>query len=287
MTLLRLKKGDRVDPVELNTEEFTRFQQFIYETCGIRVPETKRSLLSNRIRRRVKAGGFDGFRSYLQHLTSRRGQGEIESFLDVVTTNETSFFRTDKHFDWFRSEFVPEAIRNAQQGLRPRSLRVWSAACSTGEEPYTLAICLLENQFRLKNWKLKVVGTDISTEAIQQAERGIYKERAMEGVDSKRRRRYFTQPSGQPLWLVRPAVKELVEFQRHNLIEPLGLEPFDCVLIRNVLIYFDRDSRQRVIHNLVSSMTDNAYLIVGPSEGIYDMLGNLKKHSTFLFQKTA
>ncbi len=275
-----------MDPVELNQEEFAQFQAFIYQASGIRVPEGKRSLLSNRIRRRVKAGQFNDFQSYLKHLTSRSGRGEIESFLDVVTTNETYFFRTDKHFDWFRLEFVPDLIRQANQGLRPRSLRVWSAACSTGEEPYTLAICLAENQLRLKNWDLKIVGTDISKEAIQQAEQGIYKERAVEGVDGKRRRRYFTQLPGQSLWHVRPVLREIVEFRRHNLIEPLELEPFDCVFIRNVLIYFDRESKQRVIDNLVSSMAGKAYLVVGPSEGIFDMLGNLKKHSTFLFQKS-
>jgi chemotaxis protein methyltransferase CheR len=274
-----------VDSVELNEEEFTRFQKFIYRMSGIHVPETKRVLLSSRIRRRVKVGEFDGFRSYLQHLTSHRGQDELESFLDVVTTNETYFFRTDKHFDWFSSQYLPDAIRQSQRGLRPRSLRVWSAACSSGEEPYTVAICLAENKLRLRNWSLKIVGTDISAEAIKQAKRGAYKERSVEGVNDKRRRRYFTQQEEDSLWHVRPVLKDMVDFQRHNLLERMKSEPFDCIFIRNVLIYFDKESKQKVIANLISCMADNAWLVIGPSEGIYDLPQGLKRHSTFLYQK--
>ncbi|TWU04140.1 Chemotaxis protein methyltransferase [Symmachiella macrocystis] len=274
-----------MDPVELNEDEFTRCQEFIYRMSGIRVPKTKRSLLSSRIRRRVKAGGFDGYQSYLQHLTSHQGKKEVACFLDVVTTNETFFFRTDKHFDWFRSQFIPQVVREAQVGMRSKSLRIWSAACSTGEEPYSLAVCLAENQLRLRNWTLKIVGTDINAEVIQKAERGAYDERAVKGVDDKRRKRYFTKQAGDSQWYVRPALKDMVEFRRHNLIEPMEVKPFDCIFIRNVLIYFDRESKKKVIGNLISRMVDNAWLVVGPSEGIYDMLGDLKKHSTFLYQK--
>lgn len=273
-------------PDELTEEEFLQFQEFIYGMSGIRVPETKRSLLSSRIRRRLKTTDFDCFQSYLQHLSSKREHDEIERFLDVVTTNETFFFRTEKHFDWFSSTFVHEVVRQQRQGLRQPSIRVWSAACSTGEEPYSLGICLAENQLRLRDWRLEIVGTDISAEVLRNAEQGVYGKRVMEGVDEKRRRRFFTQVSDKPEWQVRSFVKDMVEFRRHNLIQSIDAEPFDCIFIRNVLIYFDRDSKKAVVNNLIRSLADNAWLVVGPSEGIYDMLGGLKKHSPFLYQKT-
>ena len=270
---------------ELSSDEFRAFQDFVYRNSGIRIPITKRTLLSNRVRRRLKAGGFDGFRTYFEFLTSPQGRDELDSFLDVVTTNETFFFRTETHFEWFRTEFLQARITGSTGGQHEKRLRVWSAACSTGEEPYSLAICLMENQLRLRDWKLEIVGTDISEQALATAREGRYKERAIESVNQKQLRRYFAQVRGEPLWQVRPALKELVEFHRHNLMDPIDLLPFDCVFIRNVLIYFDRASKQVVVDNLINALVDGGYLVVGPSEGIFGMLGALKKRSTFLYQK--
>ena len=270
---------------ELSAGEFRKFQDFIYTTSGIRIPDTKRTLLSNRIRKRVKAGQFAGFREYYSHITSPAGQNELEGFLDAVTTNETFFFRTEKHFEWFCSEFIPELVQQARAGRRARSLRVWSAACSTGEEPYSLAVCLAENSLRLRGWELQVVGTDISEQALTTAREAVYRERTLEKVTDKQRRRYFRRNKTDDNWQVRPEVQKLVRFQRHNLLEPLRQQPFDCIFIRNVLIYFDRESKQTVIENLVRAMADGAYLVVGPSEGIFDMLGMLQKRSISVYQK--
>jgi len=274
-----------VELKELTATEFRRFQLFIYEMSGIRIPDTKRTLLSNRVRRRLKASGFDDFQSYFRHLKSTLGRGELTGFLDAVTTNETFFFRTEKHFKWFHSEFINEMVIQARGGQRRRKLRIWSAACSTGEEPYSIAICLAENQLRLRDWKLEIVATDLSEDALQSAREGVYKERAVQSLDEKRRRRHFTKLKNEPLWRIKPNLQELVHFHRHNLMEPWAGSAFDCILIRNVLIYFDRQSKQRVVDNLIRSMAAGGYLVVGPSEGIYDMLQDLTKHSTFLYQK--
>ncbi len=274
-----------VEIKELTSTEFRNFQEFIYEMSGIRIPDAKRTLLSNRVRRRLKAGGFDDFQSYFQHLKSVPGQGELTGFLDAVTTNETYFFRTEKHFEWFGHDFISELALQARGEQRPRRLRVWSAACSTGEEPYSIAICLAENQLRLSGWQLEVMATDLSEDALQSAREGTYKERALQQLDAKRRRRHFTQQRDDPLWRIKPNLRELVTFRRHNLMEPLPGTPFDCIFVRNVLIYFDRQSKQKVVENLISVLADGGYLVVGPSEGIYDMLQGLTKHSTFLYQK--
>jgi len=131
-----------VELEKLNSRQFGRFRDFIYEKSGIRVNDNKLSLLSNRIRRRLKAGAFSSFDAYYTHLTSPAGASELEYFLDEITTNETFFFRTPAHFDWFKGDFVTEIVRSQRAGERERSLRIWSAGCATGAEPYTISICL-------------------------------------------------------------------------------------------------------------------------------------------------
>ena len=269
--------------MELTARQFLRFQELIYSITGIRLPESKTVLLSNRLRRRAKAVDLSSFDDYFRLVDEDRSGPEFTEFLNAVTTNETFFFRTEKHFEWFQDDFINERLQLARKG-GAKSLRVWSAACSTGEEPYSLAICIARNLLRLRGWNLEIVGTDLSEDVLQSAREGTYGKRSIEGVPDGQRRRYFTQPA-EELWKVRSSLKELVTFQPHNLMTPMRLPPFDCIFIRNVLIYFDRESKQQVVEHLVNALAPNGYLVVGPSEGIYDMLGALKKHSTFLYQK--
>ncbi len=146
-------------------------------------------------------------------------------------------------------------------------------------------MCLLKNQLYFQNWSLEIIGTDISEDALVSAHKGIYNQRSLEAVEDKLLQRHFSKMEDETLWQVKSSLKEMVEFQRHNLMEPMKLPPFDCIFIRNVLIYFDADSKKTVVKNLINALKDGGYLVVGPSEGIYDMLGILKKHSTFLYQK--
>lgn len=273
------------DLEKLTQAQFDRFRDFIYRQSGIRVEPSKVTLVSNRIRRRLRAGGHADFDAYYTYLTSRGGAAELEQFLDAVTTNETHFFRTPAHFDWFRGDFLTELITKQRNGERDSSLRVWSAACSTGEEAYSLAICIAENSLRLRGWKTTVVGTDISEAVLKDARQAVYRDRSLEEVTPVQLKRYFdAQPDGAS-WQVRTAVRELVEFRRHNLMEPLRVPHFDCIFIRNVLIYFDRESKMVVIRNLIQSLARGGYLVVGPSEGIYDMLDPLVKQSTSVYRK--
>src|SRR5262245_15898042 len=140
---------------------------------------SKITLVSNRIRRRLRGLDIADFESYYRHLISPDGAGELEQFLDAITTNETHFFRTPSHFDWFKTEFVSEMITRQRHDEGARGLRIWSAACSTGEEPYSLAICLAENALRLRNWQLSILGTDISEGVLRDARNAVYKERVM------------------------------------------------------------------------------------------------------------
>lgn len=271
------------EPVNLTPKQFSAFRTFIYRASGIRVDEAKITLVSNRIRRRVKAGSFADFDAYYRFLTSAAGEEELGEFLDAITTNPTHFFRTPSHFDWLRSEFVADLLARHRPGPGGE-LRVWSAASSTGEEVYSIAICLAENVLKLRGWKITILGTDISAGVLRGARAARYKPSALEEVTEAQKRRYFEQLDDGS-WQVRDNIRTMVEFRHHNLMEPLQAAPFDCIFIRNVLIYFDRDSKKVAIKHLLAALKPGGYLVVGPSEGIYDMLDPLVKRSTFLYQK--
>ena len=251
---------------KLTPEQFERFRVFIFRQTGIHMHDGKITLLSNRIRRRLKEHSIESFEEYYERLTKGRLPGELEHFLDAITTNETHFFRTGGHFEWFGGAFLDDLLARAAAGHHDRTLRVWSAACSSGEEVYSLAICLAEAAGRLPGWRPTILGTDISEAMVAQARRGGYRERSLEQVSAARRAEHFTGGEGGE-WTVKPAVASLCEFRRHNLLDPLPGPGFDCIFIRNVFIYFDRGSKEAAVRNLVSALAPGGYLVVGPADG--------------------
>ena len=269
----------------LSQQQFARFRDFIYEISGIRIDDKKVTLLSNRVRRRLKAGDFQDFDAYYRFLKSPSGRAELPHFLDAITTNETFFFRTRKHFEWLASEALPEWNSQHRKGQRPAALRIWSAGCASGAEPYSIAICLAENAYRLRDWSLRVLGTDISQEALQAARAGVFSARAVEAVSAPQRRRFLQPCPESTSWEVKSEIRGMVEFQQHNLMRPLREDAFDCIFIRNVLIYFDRTSKAQVIDHLRRALAPGGYLVTGPSEGIYDMVAPLQRVSPFLYRK--
>jgi len=268
----------------LTAKQFELFQKFIYDRSGIKIDISKVTLVSNRIRRRLTASSHPDFDSYYQFLKSKAGEIEVTSFLDAITTNETSFFRTPTNFDWLKNEYVKELLKEKADGKRAASLRVWSAACSSGEEPYSIAMCLSELSVPLCGWSIDILGTDISEHTLKLSRSAVYRKRTMQEFDEARVRRYFTEEAPDR-YKLRPIIAEMVRFKHHNLMRAINEPPFDCVWLRNVLIYFDRESKTTVIDNIVRSLVSGGYLVVGPSEGVYDMLGMLRKRGTFLYQK--
>jgi chemotaxis protein methyltransferase CheR len=178
-------------------------------------------------------------------------------------------------------------LAEAAARRRPRSLRIWSAACSTGEEPYSIAIRLADRRAELAGWRLGVLGTDLSGAALQAARAAVYEERALHLVDPATRARRFDEDASGRRWTLKPDVRSLVEFRSHNLLKPLGGEPFDCVFLKNVLIYFDAKSKQTVVDGVLGSMARGGYLVTGPTEGIHGMLGSLARIKPWLYQRTA
>jgi len=279
-----LKVRTPMELERLTPKQFELFQRFIYDRAGIKIDFAKVTLVSNRIRRRLKAGGCEDFDSYYRLLTSKAGGVELEGFLDAITTNETSFYRTPSNFEWLRNDFVKELLKDKLEGKRPASLRIWSAACSSGEEPYSIAMCLSDLNVPLRDWQFYILGTDISESSLKLAREAVYRTRTMQEFDNAKIKRYFSEEAVDQFRL-RTAIAQMVRFKNHNLMQRLAEPPFDCIWLRNVLIYFDRESKAKVIENLVHSLVRGGYLVVGPSEGVYDMLGMLHKRGTFLYQK--
>lgn len=271
---------------ELSLTEFAKFRDYIYATAGIRLGDHKRLLVSNRIRRRLKATNRGDFGEYYSFLMSPAGRDELPSFLDEITTNETYFFRDRYQYDWLKSKFAPEIAEEAKNGKRNKSLDVWSAACSTGEEPYSISMSLLDGLSLQKDWRIRIIGTDLSSAVLATGRQGIYNDRSLQLVTEAEKRRYFdnSKDDSRP-WAVKSDVKNTVTLQSHNLLmKPKG-GPYDCIFIKNVLIYFDDGSRSVVVGHLLSALKPGGYLVVGPSEGIFKMLNGLERLQPWLYRK--
>jgi chemotaxis protein methyltransferase CheR len=272
---------------ELTEDEYRRFCTLIYRSAGIRIAENKRVLIANRVRRRLRATGIDTFAAYYAFITTPAGAAEMPLFLDAITTNETYFFRDPQHYAWVADAFLPGLAERARLHKHPRSVRIWSAACSTGEEPYSIGLKVLAARHLLPGWKVHIVGTDLSGAALAAARAGVYDDRAVHLVPADDRKRYFTEDAqAHPRrWTARDELRTLVTWTLHNLMTPLREDPFDCIFLKNVLIYFDAESKKAVVKNVLAAMARDAYLVVGPTEGIYTMLDPLIKVKPWLYQK--
>jgi chemotaxis protein methyltransferase CheR len=273
--------------VELTDGEYRNYCELIYRVAGIRIAENKRIMIGNRVRRRLRATGILSFAEYYTFLISPAGNGEMPLFLDAITTNETYFFRDIQNYDWLGDTFLSEILQQAITHKRPKSLRIWSAACSTGEEPYSIALKLLARKPLLTGWRTTVLGTDLSGAVLDAARVGSYDARAIRLVDSGQRQAFFDQENIKQRWAIKPTVKAVVTWKQHNLLFPLKEDPFDCIFLKNVLIYFDTESKQAVVRNVIDSLARGGYLVTGPTEGIYTMLDPLRKLKPWLFQKLA
>jgi len=262
---------------ELSDAEFTALSTFIYDHCGIRYPPAKRITLEARLRRRLRALGLPGFAQYLpQVLGASASPEEVVRMIDEITTNKTDFFREPAHFDYLtRVALGALAASRAAQPSRP--LSVWSAACSTGEEVFTLAMVLEDAATGAgpgragPPLRYSILGTDISTEVLQSARRAIYDESLIEPVPLAMRRRYLLQSRDRdpPLVRIVPALRAKVRFARVNLLEPFSLDgPADVIFCRNVLIYFDRPTQRRVLERLWQRLAPGGFLFLGHSDSL-------------------
>lgn len=272
---------------DLTEELFAKFRELLYKIAGIRIPETKKVMVSNRLRRRLRATGIEGFQEYFVLLTSPGGLHEMPLFLNEMTTNETYFYRDIHHFNWLNETFFPQIAEEGRLRKRPRILRVWSAASSTGEELYSILFRFMPLKSLFAGWTTTFLGTDLSGSALDLARAASYDERAVRLVNPQDRLRYFDHDPKLMRWNVKAEVKALATWKSHNLLRQTPEDPFDLIFIKNVLIYFDTQSKQTVAKHLIHSLAKGGYLVVGPTEGIYNMLEPLEKKQSWLYQRAA
>jgi chemotaxis protein methyltransferase CheR len=261
-----------VDPArmerDLTKEEFRRYHDYLYAKTGIHYPDEKIELLSNRIRKRLRGSRTDSYDAYLQKIAQPHEAAELQSFLDSITTNETYFFRCQRHWDFFRQWLE----QRAASSRRREPLRIWSAAASTGAEAYTIAIVLqqvLGSGFG--GTQVEVFGTDLSQHVLDEARRATFRPYALAQTPKDVVQRFFTR-NDKDEYVFDRALAKCVTFQRHNLMEPLaGQRPFEFVFLRNVMIYFDTQSRERVLGHVLQVTAPGGHLVVGESESLLNV----------------
>jgi len=272
---------DQVSDVQLS-----RYAALIYSHTGIQVSPQKKALLSNRLRRRLRSTGIRNFEEYFQHLKKLPTHDpEWDAFLQEITTHETYLFRDQTQWDWFRKTYLPACAATKSKTMP--SLRIWSAACSTGDEAITAACCIAACLPDLHKWKIYILGTDIGRGAVEQARGAVFGERAMRLVPDTYRKAYFTKAKDGDIWQAKPILTSMVSYRTHNLLDPLPERQFDLVFLKNVLIYFDRESKKRVIANVQTVIRPGGLLVAGTAEGVLDILRDFQRIESWLLQKPA
>jgi len=259
----------------ISDDEFSLFQELIYKMVGIYLNQGKKMLLISRLSKRLRMLGMTTFRQYYDHLlSSSTDQDELVRFINQVTTNKTDFFREIHHFDQMKSRLLPMYVANSKKN-GTKDIKIWSAGCSTGEEPYTIAITVAEYMKTLQaGIPVKILATDIDTGVLKHAQEGVYRTDRLSGVPEELRASYFRHlPDGN--WKVEPQVREMVKFGRFNLMHQFPFKfGFDLIFCRNVLIYFTPQDRRDLILKFRSMLRPSGCLILGHSESlIADGLG--------------
>lgn len=277
--------------VRMSDRDFGRLREFIQAELGIKMPPAKRTLLESRLQKRLKALGFKEFGGYVDFLFSPAGmENEIIHMIDLVTTNKTDFFREQPHFDYLLEEALPALVKDSGAGIR-EPLALWSAGCSTGEEPYTIAMVL--NEFGARSpglgFDYSILATDISTRVLEMAGRGIYKEDRIDPVPAGMRNKYLLRSRDKAKGLVRiiPELREHVRFRRLNFMdESFGFrERMDIIFCRNVVIYFDKDTQERLFRKFCECMRPGGYLFIGHSETLNGFDLPLEKSGAAVYRK--
>ncbi|WP_254510159.1 CheR family methyltransferase [Anatilimnocola floriformis] len=269
---------------QVTDAQLSRYADLIYERTGIRISAQKKTLLSNRLRRRLKATGITCFDRYFDHLRKLSADhAEWDAFLQEITTHETYLFRDANQWDWFSNTYLTEIQNAVRRGQRAKTLRVWSAACSTGDEAHTIACCIADKISNYREWKIDIVGTDIGVDAVDQAKRAHFGVRAMRLVPDNCRTRFFKQAGDG--WDAQPVLTQWTSFKQHNLLQPLRAALFDVIFVKNVLIYFDADSKQPVMRNVEAALKPGGMLVTGPAEGVADLTRGFERLQSWLHRK--
>ncbi len=277
--------ASKVQHDRLSERNFRRLSAYIYNYSGIKMPPGKLTMLEGRLRRRLRATGQNSFDDYCNFIFDKGGLEQESIYLiDVVTTNKTDFFREPNHFDFLRDEALPAL---AATGLR--RVRAWSSACSIGAEPYTMAMVLEDFKRDKRGPDYQILASDLSTDVLERARRGIYPAPMMEPVPDAMMRRYVMRALDprRPEMRIVPDLRRKVGFTRLNLMDDAYTvgEPMHLIFCRNVLIYFDKPTQQHVLTRLCKCLADGGYLFIGHSESVTAMELPIRQIANTIFVK--
>jgi len=248
----------------LTDAEFDQYRTLIYNESGITFTPTNRSILESRLKERLREKGLSSVKDYYAAIT--RDREEMKSFLDSITTNLTRFFRNQPQFDALEKYVIPELIK-LKKSSGSTTIKIWSAGCSTGEEPYTISI-LLSKVLPLP-WKYEIIASDISLKCLMTAKEGFYADNRIDGVPDEYLKKYFERIEGG--YKVNEDIKSKIRFDYHNLKNDSGQRGFDVVFCRNVIIYFDEAAQAAVINRFWDAMASKSFLFIGHSESLFGM----------------
>jgi chemotaxis protein methyltransferase CheR len=260
---------DREEIFPLDEDVFRLIRDFVRDYCGIYFDDDSRYLLEKRLSRRILIHHFSNFREYYRYLLYHKNRDEeLAAIIDVITVNETYFFREQNQLKTFGEEILPELKETNREKKR---LRIWSAGCSTGEEPYTLAMLILEKGL-FHGWNIEIFGSDINQRVLQVARNGAYRKNSFRTTEPYFLRKYFMQDDGS--YRITDGVKRYVNFSHLNLLDPFKVKlvgAVDIIFCRNVLIYFDRPSREKVIAMFYERLVSGGYLLLGHAESLINL----------------
>ncbi len=273
----------------MSHQDFSRCVELIRDMCGIKLAPTKKTMLEGRLRKRLRGLRMHSFEDYFDYLFSTEGmEAERIHLIDVVTTNKTDFFREPTHFDYLVQTVLPAFLGEIGRSTRMK-LRMWSAGCSTGEEPYTLAMVMCEAAEAYPGIRFSITATDISTRALDKAKQGIYAHERIEPVPHALRRKYLLRSRDKTRKLVRiaPELRSLVSFRRFNLTEDdfSVVDPMEIIFCRNVLIYFDRQTQEQVLLHFCQRLISGGFLFTGHSETLHGMSLPLIQRASTVYQR--
>ncbi len=268
-----MKKETKEREFRFTDHDFQSIQTMVGRHTGIKLSEAKRDMVYSRLSRRLRALNIASFRDYCQMLEEDTGE-ELVQFTNAITTNLTSFFRENHHFEYLKNTLLPDLIKKNSSSRR---IRIWSAGCSTGEEPYSLAMTVKESVPNADGWDIKILATDLDSNVLASAREGTYAIERIEGIDEKKRRRWFlkSKNNGSGVTRVIPELQKMITFKQLNLMNEWPMKgPFDIIFCRNVVIYFDKPTQKILFGRYADLMSSDGHLFVGHSETLYRVSDN-------------
>ena len=265
----------KMDSIRITPIEFDMFRKLIYKHTGISLSEAKKQLVQSRLQKRLAYHKLHSFQEYYDLLLREEENGEeFILFTNSITTNKTDFFRESHHFQMVSQRIIPEIVERVQTGKAPPKIRVWHAGCSTGEEPYTLAITLAEALQRRGNWDIRQLASDIDTQVLWHAEQGVYTKERTESIPRHLLKKYFLHGKGEQAEMVRvrEELRTWITFSQINLLDPQwpfrSNMQFDMIFCRSVVIYFDKATQHKLLSRFEKHLRPGGYLFLGHSESL-------------------